>query len=153
MTDPPNTVQERFDDLAWPEPMSGCWLWGGDISTDGYGTFWMGKSVRAHRASWELHRGPIPEGMWVLHRWDNRACVNPDHLFLGTHRNNMDDMARKGRAPRGERNGMTKLTEVQALEILSSTERSGLLAQRFGVSSECVRRIRARESWVHLAKR
>lgn len=76
----------------------GCWLWTGYTSTFGYGMMrFMGKSQNAHRLSWQVHRGPIPDGLSVLHKCDVPACVNPDHLFLGTQSDNMKDCASKGR--------------------------------------------------------
>ena len=88
--------------------LDGCWLWTGSktgpgpYTTGGYGTvYWRGEYLLAHRVMWELANGPIPEGMHVLHRCDVRNCVRPDHLFLGTHQDNMADMARKGRAVSG----------------------------------------------------
>ena len=84
------------------QPTEGCWLWTGARSTEGYGYIGVGprrnhKDVLAHRLMWELTYGPIPNGLWVLHRCDTPSCVRPDHLFLGTHQDNMDDMKRKGR--------------------------------------------------------
>lgn len=82
----------------------GCWVWQGSKNRDGYGLFMRDgrrrpgrRCERASRVSWELHRGPIPRGLWVLHKCDNPSCVNPDHLFLGTVQDNVADMMRKGR--------------------------------------------------------
>lgn len=91
-------LDERFWEKVVTSPDS-CWLWTGAQSPRGYGAFVVSRGdVRtASRVSWELVNGPIPDGLWVLHRCDNPPCVNPDHLFLGTHQDNMDDMAQKGR--------------------------------------------------------
>lgn len=75
-----------------------CWIWISATSHNGYGVFWLnGGNIRAHRLSYKIHNGDIPEYIHVLHRCDNRICVNPDHLFLGTHSDNMKDMVIKKR--------------------------------------------------------
>lgn len=92
-------------DIPWhhiiPEPNSGCWLWDGRYSKSGYGTLGGGRKgerVQAHRLMWEAVNGPIPGGLLVCHRCDVRGCVNPDHLFVGTAKDNTRDMMVKGRA-------------------------------------------------------
>lgn len=141
----------------------GCWLWQAACADFGYGLIGSsGHMLRAHRLSWEIHHGPIPEGMFVCHRCDVPACVRPDHLFLGTHTDNMRDMIRKGRhrgavaieTYLGERNGRSKLTadkvrELRALRDSGESLRS--LARRFGVSKPSVQAIVSRKNWRHVA--
>lgn len=86
------------------DPVNGCWLWIGSISPTGYGQSTTGG--HAHRASWRIHRGEIPDELCVLHRCDVRPCVNPDHLFLGTRTDNSKDMVAKGRQSSGERHSL-----------------------------------------------
>jgi hypothetical protein len=121
---------------------TGCWLWMAGRDSWGYGVFWMGgRQCRANRVCFELTSGPIPEGKQVLHRCDNPQCVNPEHLFLGTNRDNVDDKVAKGRQPRGETNGRAKLSDEQAAEI-GRRRRAGecatALAREFGVSQQRV---------------
>lgn len=89
---------ERFESMAMPIPITGCWEWIGAIATHGYGYFGAnGKSIRAHRASYQIYKGKIGDGLYVLHSCDNPSCVNPDHLWLGTQKDNIRDRNIKGR--------------------------------------------------------
>lgn len=98
------SLAERFAGKFAPEPNTGCWLWTASVNRKGYGRIGVGDAAAlAHRVSWELHRGPIPGGLCVLHKCDVPACVNPDHLFLGTVPDNTADCIAKGRFTAGIR--------------------------------------------------
>ena len=96
---PKKTIKDRFNDSYIPVTETGCWIWTGALNRHrGYGRLrFKDKEIKAHRYSWELHNGPIPDGLQVLHKCDTPACVNPDHLWLGTHKENMHDCIKKGR--------------------------------------------------------
>lgn len=119
----------------------GCWIWcGGDFSY-GYGAFSYNNQNRpAHRISWFLYRGEIPKGMMVCHRCDQPLCVNPEHLFLGTQRDNMADKVRKGRQARGESHGMSKLTDWEVMQIkgVKGFRTAKDIASEFGITPERV---------------
>jgi len=134
---------EKLEKHSIPEPNTGCHLWTGGYQTSGYGAVSYSRDgikywKQAHRFSWEVQRGPIPEEMQVCHKCDNPACVNVEHLFLGTNSDNMRDAVAKGRhggrKRRGENHPLAKLSDAQALEIRSSLERGVDLAKRYGVS-------------------
>jgi transposase len=104
--------QKRFESKI--NKTSLCWIWKGQICPTGYGAFWLRKNMTAHRASWILYHGEIPENLCVCHACDNRKCVNPKHLFLGTHKDNMQDCKDKGRLAPQKR----QLNEEQENEVI-----------------------------------
>ena len=130
-----------------------CWLWTGPLMKNGYG---KGCRDLVHRLSWKIHHGPIPASMSVLHRCDNRRCVNPDHLFLGTQRDNLRDMREKGRQVRGEQQGSAKLTEQQVRQIRRRYQRyshrngGGVLAREYGVGIKQIIAIAKGRVWCHV---
>ena len=177
----PPAVQDRFDKRYILEPTSGCWLWEKSRSSEGYGLFWaFGKTRSAHRVAWELYCGKIPDGLFVLHSCDVKSCVNPDHLFLGTHTDNMADMVHKGRqasgdrssarahperrargdrhgrrthperTARGESHGAAKLTEAQVIAIRDDPRSPRIIAQELNVTPETIDQIRRRNTWKHV---
>jgi len=133
---------------------TGCWEWTGAKYWTGYGHIIADKvHYAAHRASYLLHVGKIPDDKVVCHKCDNPPCVNPDHLFLGTKADNSADMVRKMRSARGVKNGKAKLTEDDARAVLSLNKQGmslGSLAKRFGVTKAAIRFIVIGKNWKHL---
>jgi len=156
------TVQERFWSKVDRRGPDDCWPWLASTSSPGYGQFYNYRRPMdaAHRFSWELHFGPIPEGnghhgTCVCHRCDNRLCVNPAHLFLGSqHENNLDRIA-KGRTRGGRLSGdaspSAKLNSVEVLAIRKINAPARQVAAGFGVSRQIVTAIRRREAWASLS--
>jgi hypothetical protein len=115
----PIPLEKRF--WSKVKKTKSCWLWTASTNIQGYGKIGIGYRgqgfVAAHRLSWEIHNGPIPKGMCVLHKCDNPLCVNPSHLWLGTNTDNLKDMAKKRRSCIGEKNARAKLTQKQVDKI------------------------------------
>ena len=142
-----------------------CWFWIGAIGIHGYGVIGRGTRedgvILAHRASWEIHNGPIPEGSHVLHTCDdrypagdhtNRKCVNPAHLKTGSNKENVADMLLHKRQQRGERYGAVKLDTAAILEIRASDEPARFFANKFDVSFSAIHLIRRRKRWAHVGE-
>jgi hypothetical protein len=139
-------------DRLWArvEKTPGCWNWTGATTRvgGGYGHLgYQGKDLTVHRLSWELVNGPIPPGLFVCHHCDNRLCVKPTHLFLGTAADNIHDAVRKGRMHPGEANGIAKLTWAKVREIrarLTQARPRGIynqLGREFGVTGGLIRQV------------
>lgn len=152
------TTEGRFfSKIAATSRPDACWLWLG-WTQRGYGMFRPENSrstsrrkVLAHRLSYEHFNGPIPDGMVVRHTCDTPACVNPEHLVVGTHAENHADMVVKGRHPRGAGHGMAKLTEADVFAIRASggvTQEA--LGRQYGVTQASISCIQLRKSWTHI---
>lgn len=141
----------RVDRSGGPDA---CWEWQGAKQATGYGNLQIdGRSVRAHRLAWSLAHGPVPDGMLVCHRCDNRPCCNPAHLFLGTHAENLADMAAKGRSSRGSHRPATTLTvkDVRGIRArVAAGEPRSAVARDHGISNSAVSMIVRRKTWKHV---
>lgn len=145
------TALQRFwMKVAEPDPVTGCWMWLASVDEKGYGYFWAGSRTNAHRFAYEQFIGPIPDGMFTLHYCDTPGCVNPRHLWLGTHAANMRDRDTKGRALSGERAPSSKLRTLDVLAIRARLRRGATqvsLANEYGVTSATISRIANRDTW------
>lgn len=112
------TTHDRFYEKIYFSP-DGCWYWAAAwTAKTGYGKFTIcGDDVDSHRASYIIHKGKIPKGMVIMHTCDNKLCVNPDHLVMGTQADNIRDAVSKGRNPKGSSSGLSKVTEVQVMAM------------------------------------
>jgi hypothetical protein len=148
----PETIIERF--LNYVEKTATCWIWHGPDS-NGRGVFGVGDKLDyAARVSYKLFVGEIPAGLDVCHSCDNGSfptCVNPDHLFPGTRKQNMEDCVAKNRQHKGEDVPTSKLNPEIVTFIRKSNLPHSHLARAFGVSSRCIRKIRNIETWKHIS--
>jgi hypothetical protein len=139
--------------------MNPCIEWSGCRNRAGYGSKKVGgKTMLAHRWVFETEKGPIPDGLYVLHHCDNPPCVNPEHLFLGTHQDNMDDRQRKGRTcppppTKGSACPWSRLSDADAAIIRHLAHcdvNQPRLAKLYGISQTMVSRIKLRKAWAHV---
>jgi hypothetical protein len=156
-------IAQRF--AKYVRKGDGCWEWTGAKPNGRYGTLHLGGPVRrtglAHRISWMIHFGPIPDGLCVLHRCDNPGCVRPDHLFLGTKGDNNRDAVAKNRHRsvarerpelmlRGERHPAARLTERDVIAIRLSSCGPHELATTYAVTYQNIMAILTRKTWRHV---
>lgn len=150
-----NDVRRFMSQIAI-HPVTGCWIWqGARQGSGGYGFFWLDQeNMGAHRASHVLFKGPIPEGLVIMHSCDDRECVNPAHLTPGTHAENSADMVRKGRSIRGDAHNRAKLTEdhVRAIraEYIHRYGELKRLANKYNVTGPTIEGIVKGRLWKHL---
>lgn len=147
-----NTLSERL----WSriDKNRDCWEWVGPLNLHGYGQLkYRNRMYQAHRLAWELTNGPIPDNLFVCHKCDNPVCCRPDHLFLGTHADNMADMVAKGRARKGSDVYVSKLEEID-IPIIRELHAQGAkvpsIARKYNVKSNAIRRIIEGKTWKHI---
>lgn len=154
-------VEVRF--WRYVEKTENCWIWTGrSRNKKGYGQLGGGgrgaDHILAHRLSYQMHHGPIPDGMVVMHSCDNPSCVNPDHLRTGTQSENILEAFSKGRKNAkpphvfGDSCGASRLKETEAIEVLKSNEPTKMLAAKYGVSKSAIERVRNGKTWRHLPR-
>lgn len=149
--------REQFEKLVFPEPNTGCWLWGGRVRSSGYGVGNFEYKIQlAHRYSYLIYKGQFDFKMHVLHHCDVPACVNPEHLYLGDQAQNNLDRDKRGRqrTKHGIDHKLAKLTDETVLEIRRihnpKTYPSRKLARMFGVSQGTIMHVLKRVTWAHL---
>jgi len=129
---------------------SGCWIWMGALAR-GYGQIEeKGKNLRAHRANYVKYVKPIPKKLIVRHICDNRCCINPDHLTLGTQQDNMKDMVGRGRSLRGIKAKNSILTEKEVIDIYNSNDSNSMLGVKYGTDRSNIYRIKNGDNWGHI---
>lgn len=134
-----------------------CWLWVASTDRHGYGRILIydpfapkgHRSTTAHRVAYALHRGKVSDAKFVLHTCDNRACVNPNHLYLGTHLDNMADQRRRGRT-KGEKQHNAKLTDADVRAIKRDTRYQYVIAKEYGVIQATISKIKLGKTWGHI---
>ncbi len=147
--------EERFWSKVDKKGEDDCWNWTAMKNKKRYGNFTVNiRTIQVHRYSYELTYGKIPEGVNVCHKCDNKLCVNPKHLFLGTQKDNMEDMVKKGRSLKGEKNNSSKLTDKDIIEIIEMYKNKSIpvktISQKYNVNYQTIREICRGLRWKHI---
>lgn len=149
MSDP--VTLKRFHDKYRVNPENGCWEWQASTQFWGYGAFRLGKSVTSsHRAAYRMFKGEIPKGIFVCHKCDNPPCCNPDHLFLGTQKENLKDADSKNRILKGEKCPWAKISDSDYLKIMVDPRPNKEIAKSFNTTAKQVRQLKSGYSRKHL---
>lgn len=150
-----NLTHPTEEEIFWDnvDKSGECWVWKGYINESGYGLARLNKNqTRAHRVSWEIHHGKIPEGIFVCHKCDNPPCVNPSHLFLGTNQDNIQDKVNKGRS--GRPNAKLKPSDIFIIkDLLEMNIPSQEIESLFNVSRQTISGIKFARRWKSVIKK
>lgn len=152
----PKSIRDRL--LSRVVVLDGCWEWSGYIDNYGYGRI-MTKDgpQRTHRVSYCVHHGEIPSGLSVLHHCDNRKCINPAHIYVGTQKQNMADKVGRGRALTGNNRGTAhpaaKIADADVYEIRKSKDSNPTLAKKYGLTPAAIGMVKRRRTWSHLPEK
>src|SRR4249919_3011267 len=151
MAPPKIPIKDRFWDKVKKAGPDDCWPWQGYCLSNGYGIIYDGrKPLYAHRVCWGLRGKKIRKGCHVLHRCDNRPCVNPRHLWIGRNRDNISDKVSKGRQLKGEQIVQSRLTVSQVLAVRADDRYQRVIAAELGIKQSTVSRIKNRKTWAHV---
>ena len=147
-----NTLEQFYERINKTET---CWLWTGTVANNGRGVFKINNKLKqAHRISYEVHFGEIPQGLLVCHKCDNGLCVNPEHLFLGTQQDNINDCVNKNRNAKGSKNWNTKLNEekVKMIRTADFSERGSKakISRELGISQTALNYVISGKNWGHI---
>lgn len=150
---PIKQLKRIFDKSFTPTP--GCWLWGGSLTSEGYGRIKIGKKqYGATRVCYLIYVSSfLPDDLVVRHKCDNPRCVNPEHLLIGTHADNMKDKSERGRQAKGSKNAKSKLNEEQVREIRDLPKygwNGPMIAEMYGISRQSVYAVLNGKNWSHL---
>lgn len=157
----PQDVVDRFwNKVRFPENVDDCWEWTAYKNRSGYGVFIINnKTFSTHRLSWMFYNGPIDADKLVCHKCDNRSCVNPNHLFIGTYKDNTQDMINKNRQkpPLGQKNAFSTLLNSQVIEILNNVINGKYnsvseISDHYNVGLDCIYQIFKEINWKHITK-